>query len=83
MNGLKYKGLTVAERVVVYFELAKDATLMSTQNEMVAAAIALLILLQDSDIDNKAVANRLRKEAERCGIISTAVMSAIDGIERG
>lgn len=83
MNELKYYGLTIVERVICYFELAKDAKLVTTESEMIASAIALMLLLQDSDVDRKAVADRLRKEAVRCGITVTAVTHTINDIERG
>lgn len=83
MNELRYKGLTVAERVVVYFELARDATLTMTYAEMITAALALIYVLQDAEIDHQKTAERLRAEACRCNIVDVAITTAIDNLERG
>ena len=83
MNELKYKGLTVAERVIVYFELARDATLIRTYAEMITAALALIYLLQDADIDRRETAERLSAEARRCGINDAAIVTAIDNLAKG
>lgn len=83
MNDLKYKGLTVAERVVVYFELARDATLVRTYAEMLTAALALIYLLQDADIDRRKTVDMLRREAQRCEISDASIITAINNLEEG
>lgn len=83
MNEIKCKGLSIEDRVICYFEMARDASLFSTSAEMLTGAIALMMLLQDADIDRKAVAQNLRNHAQRCGIETVSVLSTIDGIEGG
>ena len=83
MNELRYKGLTVAERVIVYFQLARDSQMMSTYLEMITAALALIYLLQDSEIEQRETVERLRIEAFRCKISDTAIINAIDNLQEG
>ena len=83
MNELRYKGLTVEDRVIVYFEMARDAGLISKYAEMLTAAQALIMLLVDAETDNAKMAKKLRREAARCGIQEQTILHAIEMLERG
>lgn len=83
MNELKYKGLSVEDRVVAYFELARDSTMVRTYVEMLTAALALIYLLQDSEINKKEVADRLSSHAARCGIMDASTLNALNNLARG
>lgn len=83
MNELRYTGLSIESRVVIYFEMARDSTLVRTYAEMLTAALALIYLLQDADIDKVATAGRLISHASRCGIMDTSIISALGNLAEG